>query len=242
MANFPDSIYTPREKENRSGVAYNPLKKNVLFAEDIQNDDDEIVAIETELGLNPKGAFASVAENLSELWSAIAGFVSSFLELSDTPDSYADQAGKVVKVNATEDGLEFGDAGGGGSFSRGLATRLTSAGTGTFNIAHGLGVAPKLIHIYAMSPLYANNPGFIQSHGHATSASDEGCSYITSVPNGTTRTGQDSSHIIKLVDANNNIIVTIEVSELNSTNIVLNVDVDNGGNDYTIYLEWSASA
>ena len=32
-----------------------------------------------------------------------------FLSLTDTPDSYAGFAGKAVKVNATEDGLEFGD-------------------------------------------------------------------------------------------------------------------------------------
>lgn len=33
----------------------------------------------------------------------------AFLELLDTPGSYADQAGKFVKVNATPDGLEFAD-------------------------------------------------------------------------------------------------------------------------------------
>ena len=33
----------------------------------------------------------------------------SFLALTDTPVTYTDQAGKVVKVNATEDGLEFDD-------------------------------------------------------------------------------------------------------------------------------------
>lgn len=38
----------------------------------------------------------------------------SFLELSDTPNSYAGQATKVVKVNAGQTGLEFGTGGGGG--------------------------------------------------------------------------------------------------------------------------------
>lgn len=34
----------------------------------------------------------------------------TFLELLDTPDSYRNQAGKVFKVKATEDGLEYGEA------------------------------------------------------------------------------------------------------------------------------------
>ena len=36
--------------------------------------------------------------------------VSQFTQLADTPDSYAGQAGKVIKVKNTEDGLEFGNA------------------------------------------------------------------------------------------------------------------------------------
>jgi hypothetical protein len=38
----------------------------------------------------------------------------TFLELIDTPSSYSAQSGKVAKVNATEDGIEFGAGGGGG--------------------------------------------------------------------------------------------------------------------------------
>lgn len=39
-----------------------------------------------------------------------SGGVESFASLTDAPHSYTGQAGKVVKVNTTEDGLEFGDA------------------------------------------------------------------------------------------------------------------------------------
>jgi hypothetical protein len=107
MANYPDSIYEPREKENRNGVEYDPDKKNVLFAEDFQNDDDEIVAIETELGTNPKGAFDSVKDFLTALLAAVIG---AFTDIPDVPASYEGEGGKVVKVKATEDGLEFGEA------------------------------------------------------------------------------------------------------------------------------------
>lgn len=67
MSSFPSSIYSPRTKENRSGVVYDANKKSVLFAEDVQKDDDEIVAIETELGTNPKGSFGSVKLRLEDI-------------------------------------------------------------------------------------------------------------------------------------------------------------------------------
>lgn len=71
MANFPDSIYSPRTKTNRSGVIYDSAKQTIIFAEDITKEDDEVVAIETELGLNPKGAYASVAAFLADLLARI---------------------------------------------------------------------------------------------------------------------------------------------------------------------------
>jgi len=66
MASYPNSIYSPREKENRSGVEYDPDKKTVIFAEDVSYDDDEIVAIETELGTLPKGDFTDVKDRLTK--------------------------------------------------------------------------------------------------------------------------------------------------------------------------------
>lgn len=42
-------------------------------------------------------------------WEPIVGSVSGFLTLTDTPSNYMGQAGKVVKVNLSENGLEFDD-------------------------------------------------------------------------------------------------------------------------------------
>jgi len=67
MATYPGGIYSPRTKENKSGVVYDAAKKTTLFAEDITKDDDEIVAIETELGTNPKGDYADVKTLLTYL-------------------------------------------------------------------------------------------------------------------------------------------------------------------------------
>lgn len=44
-------------------------------------------------------------------------FLRRFIELLDTPDGYQNQAGKAVIVNQTEDGVEFGEAGGAAAFT-----------------------------------------------------------------------------------------------------------------------------
>jgi len=67
MANYPNSIYTPRKIENKSGVVYDPDKTTIGYAEDHNKANDEIIAIQEELGTNPKGVFADVKTNLTEL-------------------------------------------------------------------------------------------------------------------------------------------------------------------------------
>ncbi len=67
MALFPESIYTPRETENLPGIVYDETKKQNLFSEDFQNLGGEIEAIETILGANPQGAYATVRAWLDAL-------------------------------------------------------------------------------------------------------------------------------------------------------------------------------
>jgi hypothetical protein len=81
MASYPNSIYDPREKEQRSGVVYIPEKKSVIFVEDVKFLDDEVVAIETELGLNPKGSFDDVASRLDALELRGGAFATEFFNL-----------------------------------------------------------------------------------------------------------------------------------------------------------------
>jgi hypothetical protein len=59
-ATYPGGIYAPRTKQNKAGVAYDAAQPTMLYAEDVVKDDDEIVAIETELGTLPKGGHADV--------------------------------------------------------------------------------------------------------------------------------------------------------------------------------------
>jgi len=75
MADFPAGVYTPRTKENKPGVEYDAEQSTISFAEDITKLDDEVVAIETELGAEPKADFADVATHLVALGKSCITFI-----------------------------------------------------------------------------------------------------------------------------------------------------------------------
>lgn len=90
------------------------------------------------------------------------GGASAFTDLTDVPSSYSGQAGKVVAVKATEDGLEFIAAGGTGtvtSVALSVPTGLTVSGspittTGTITLALDTGyVIPLQSTLDAKAPL-----------------------------------------------------------------------------------------
>jgi hypothetical protein len=67
MSDYPAGVYTPREKENAPGIVYDADQKSRLYVEDIIKLDDEVVAIETELGENPKGDDVDVVARLNRI-------------------------------------------------------------------------------------------------------------------------------------------------------------------------------
>ena len=52
MASYPNSIYKPRTRANRSGVVYNASKQTVWFKEDADAIENEIIAVESTLKPN----------------------------------------------------------------------------------------------------------------------------------------------------------------------------------------------
>lgn len=50
MADYPGQLFDPRVIENMPGVVYDANKATVLFAEDLNATNDEVVAVETYLG------------------------------------------------------------------------------------------------------------------------------------------------------------------------------------------------
>ncbi|GAH90325.1 unnamed protein product [marine sediment metagenome] len=72
-----------------------------------------------------------------------SGWPTTFLQLSDTPGSYAGHGDKRVAVNAAPNALEFETAVTSGSY---VGNDTTSRA-----IPHGLGVTPKLVLIHTTS-------------------------------------------------------------------------------------------
>ncbi len=67
MPDYPDSIYSPRTLVNWYKRTFDALKTRTFYAEDYNNAVAEIVAIETELGLDVAGAYADLTARLSDL-------------------------------------------------------------------------------------------------------------------------------------------------------------------------------
>jgi len=64
MSAYPNNIDTFRQKENLPGHPFDSANKKAFFVEDIQALESDVVAIESELGLNPSGIFDNVASRL----------------------------------------------------------------------------------------------------------------------------------------------------------------------------------
>lgn len=75
MAEYPSGVYDPRTKENDPSVEYDADKKSVIFVEDVTKLDDEVVAIETELGASPSGAWSDIAAAIVDLAKGTITFV-----------------------------------------------------------------------------------------------------------------------------------------------------------------------
>lgn len=134
-AAYPSGVYSPRTKANKSGVVYTPSKSTITYAEDVQGLDAEVVAIETELGANPKGGSASVAARFTTDESAISGKQAALgftpedvsnkkTTLSDNSDTYYPSQ-KAVKTAVD---AKFDKAG--GTFSAAIADKVSALSDG----------------------------------------------------------------------------------------------------------------
>lgn len=121
-------------------------------------------------------------------------------------------------------------------YSTGQSTRAHASGTGTQNIAHGLGVTPRRFRIY-FSGTTTTNPAYTRGLGTATGTSDETCTYTVGASN---FVGQDSSNIIHTKDSSGTDGWVAAVSAVDATNITLNFTTAAAGE--TIYFQWEAEA
>ncbi|WP_270933399.1 hypothetical protein [Falsiroseomonas oryzae] len=97
------------------------------------------------------------ANGLAVILQGADGAAGDLLALSDTPDSYAGQALRMLRVNSTEDGLEFTEAGGSGaetfpnltntpSSYAGQAGRAVVVAAGETGLGFGVPTTPVVTH------------------------------------------------------------------------------------------------
>ena len=115
-ASYPNSAYSPRTKENRSGVVYTPAKTTVGYAEDVTKLDAEVVAIETDL-LQKNGITTITSHATPTINTDICGFVtitaqaeaitSMTTNLSGTPTNFQKLIFRI-KDNGTARAITWG--------------------------------------------------------------------------------------------------------------------------------------
>lgn len=123
-------------------------------------------------------------------------------------------------------------------YATGITSRAAASGTGTQDIAHGLGVVPRLIRI-TYSGTTTTNVASVQGTGTATSTSDENCTW-TRINDNAEVSGQTAGQIIHTEASGAATGWEATLSALDATNITLNFGTFFAGG--TIYIQWEAFA
>lgn len=111
MADFPGAIAEPRVVENVDGTVYDPEETTRIFAEDVNGANEEIVAIEETLGINPQGSEDTVDERIGVAESDIVALDSAVDSMNTLPSQFDIAAALGAPVYATS--LNFPLIGGG---------------------------------------------------------------------------------------------------------------------------------
>ena len=124
-ASYPGAVYSPRAVVNKTGITYDPTQTTKLFAEDKTKPDAEIVAIETELGTDPKGSDSDVKARLNRLERKLprAGTVAD----SATPTPAGDDQ-DMFTITALAQNATIGTPGGTPVNGQKLIIRILDAG------------------------------------------------------------------------------------------------------------------
>lgn len=129
----------------------NPNECNLSFALEADRSvwtaaslEAMIQALGSDVGVDHIDCTVCTVEQVPYIWACGTG-AESFLDLTDTPVTYAGSAGFVVTVNGTEDGLIFSPASAGSNafafVASPLQPTLTAVGSDTLTIIPGLGIA-----------------------------------------------------------------------------------------------------
>ena len=112
MPYFPSSAYSPRTIENRNGVSFDAGKTKVLFAEDLNSINDEIIAIEEYLTDPQSGGIGSIREvSEEELGGTLNGtnrvFSADFLPIAGTYKLFYNGLRQREGIDYSRSGVDF---------------------------------------------------------------------------------------------------------------------------------------
>lgn len=121
-------------------------------------------------------------------------------------------------------------------YAQGQTSRANASGTGTQNIAHGLGVTPRRFKVF-FTAASTTNAATTWGYGTCTSTSDETCTWARDA--GAGPVGQDSGNIIHTETSAAAAQWTANVSAIDATNVTLNFSA---AGENTVYIQWEAEA
>ncbi len=129
----------------------------------------------------------------------------------------------------------------GGLYGFGQTSRTAATGTGTQNIAHGLGKTPTLIKIFAVMDGGSSGAGVATGFSEGTgTASNNTCTWSTKSRSTSSSFSGQSSLIIRGVgNDGSTALVEAVISALDATNITLNFTTLSG-TGVTSYIQWEA--
>ena len=120
----------------------------------------------------------------------------------------------------------------------GQTSRASAAGTGTQNIAHGLGVVPSLVKITCTRDGNSNGESG-SSYGTATGTGDETSSWVSGATAGASfKAGQSASNIVN-VELDSGVASAATLSTLDATNITLTFGT-HGNVGSALFIQWTA--
>lgn len=209
----------------------------VLYSDGAGNLQGSTIAADTTKFLNggTNPAFSSVNDSDLALTDITTNNVSA------TKHGFAPKFPNNTTTFLRGDGTYAAPSVAGITYARGITSRSAATGTGTQNIAHGLGVAPAVVRIYATA-----SAGTVGAAVTIAGSSGEGdattyaCSWWTK-GNTIQGFGGTASKIIELF-ANDGTTLLVEavISAIDATNITINFTTLSGTNVVCNFM-WAAN-
>ena len=103
MADYPATYYNPRVKKNWPDVVFDSNKKAIIFKEDFDSLENEIKAIEQELGLYVSGSYNTLKERVEDIESKIEGITKGMKLTMSTTQTITHNSTETIEFDTAND-------------------------------------------------------------------------------------------------------------------------------------------